>query len=61
MTLKHVRGTTLIGLRIGQSIIAGLILVAFAAVTGFSIGLFYFPSAFMMLMAGLLSAPVRKR
>jgi hypothetical protein len=43
----------------GVRIIAGLILVAFAVVSGFSIGLFYFPSAIMMLMAGLLSSPVR--
>jgi hypothetical protein len=42
-------------------IVAGLILAAFAVVAGFSIGLFYFPSAVMMLLAGLLSAPVLQR
>ena len=42
-------------------IIAGLILIAFAVISGFSIGLFYFPSAIMMLMASLVSAPVRRR
>ncbi|MBZ5596576.1 MAG: hypothetical protein LAP39_30410 [Acidobacteriia bacterium] len=42
-------------------IISGLLLAAFVVLGGFTIGLFYFPSAFLMLMAGLLSAPVRKR
>ena len=41
-------------------LIAGLILLAFAVISGFSIGLFYFPSAIMMVMAGLVSAPLRK-
>jgi hypothetical protein len=42
-------------------IVAGLVLAAFVVVGGFSIGLFYFPSAAFMLFAGLLSSPVRNR
>ena len=42
-------------------IVAGLLLAVFVVIAGFSIGLFYFPSAFMMLMAGLLSTSMRKR
>ena len=42
-------------------LVAGLVLAAFVVVAGFSIGLFYAPSAFIMLMAGLVSAPVRNR
>lgn len=42
-------------------LVAGLVLAAFVVVAGFSIGLFYAPSAFMMIMAGLVSSPVRKR
>ena len=41
-------------------LVAGLVLAAFVIVAGFSIGLFYAPSAFVMVMAGLVSAPVRK-
>jgi len=40
---------------------AGLALATFAIPGGFSIGLFYAPSAVMMLLAGLLSAPVGKK
>jgi hypothetical protein len=42
-------------------LVAGLALAALAVVAGFTVGLFYFPSAVLMLLAGLLSAPVRKR
>jgi hypothetical protein len=42
-------------------LVAGLVLAAFVVVAGFSIGLFYASSAFIMLLAGLASAPVRKR
>jgi hypothetical protein len=42
-------------------LLAALVLAAFVVVGGFSIGLFYAPSAFVMLMAGLVSAPARKR
>ena len=40
-------------------LVVGLVLAAFVGVAGFSIGLFYAPSAAIMLMAGLLSAPIR--
>jgi len=33
---------------------------AFVVLGGFTIGMFYFPSAFLMLMGGLLSAAVGK-
>jgi hypothetical protein len=42
-------------------IVAGLVLAAFVVVGSPSIGMFYFPSAVTMLLAGLLSAPVRNR
>ncbi len=42
-------------------LIAGVILLVFAVISGFSMGLFYFPSAILMVMAGLLSAPLRKK
>ena len=42
-------------------LVAGLVLAAFVVVAGFSIGLFYFPSATFMLFAGLLSSAVRNR
>jgi hypothetical protein len=42
-------------------LVAGLVLAAFVAVGGFSIGLFYAPSAVIMLLAGLLSALASKR
>ena len=40
-------------------IVAGLLLAVFVVIAGFSIGLFYAPSAAIMLIAGLLSAPLR--
>ncbi len=40
-------------------LVAGVVLGAFVGVAGFSIGLFYAPSAAIMLIAGLLSAPLR--
>ena len=42
-------------------IVAGVVLGAFVVVGSPSIGLFYFPSAVIMLMAGLLSVPARNR
>ena len=42
-------------------IAAGVVLAAFVGVGGFSIGLFYAPSAAIMLIAGLLSGPMRNR
>ena len=42
-------------------IVAGLVLAAFVVVGSPSIGMFYFPSAVAMLLAGLLSAPERNR
>jgi hypothetical protein len=41
-------------------IAAALVLATFAILGGFSIGLFYAPSAVTMFLAGCLSAPVRK-
>src|SRR6266436_6197013 len=38
----------------GVRLVAGLVLAAFVVVAGFSIGLFYAPSAFIMLMAGFV-------
>jgi len=42
-------------------LVAGLVLAVFAILGGFTIGLFYAPSAIIMFLAGCLSAPVRKR